>query len=494
MTWALGLVGAAALTLFTDRYDAVARVYVDTKTVLRPLMKDLAVELEVDQAVAMLARTLVTRPNMELLVRKAQLEIEPSSQVEHEKLLLELTRNIKLTSVGRDNVFDFSYRDPDPERARRIVAAMVALFLEADVGIKQRDADAARSFIDEQIKSYEKRLTEAETRLKDFKLRNLGVTSGVNGGDYFARMSALTDELNRLSTELRAAEQSRDALKRELGGEVAPLLPESPAQDPSVASPEFDARLDVQRKQLDELLRRYTELHPDVLATRRLIARLEEQKQQDIEAKRRAAAGRPRVAGLGDTMAQRMKMSAAESEANVAALRSRLGDTQAKLIHLRSEATKIPQVEAELAQLNRDYEVVRRNYEAMVARREKALISEEVDATRPDQFRLIDPPRALKQPAFPSRRILAPFVLLIALAGGLAASFLAVRLAPTIDNASMLRAVVQRPVLGIISVLEIGAMSTAVRRNGIWFSTALGGFLVVGTAWVGWFISVTRIS
>lgn len=494
MAWLLGIAGGLALTQFTDRYEAVARVYVDTKTVLRPLMKDLAVEPDIDQAVAMLARTLITRPNVELLIRKAQLDIRAGARLDREKLILELTRNIKLSSVGHDNVYDFSYQDPDGDRARLIVSTLVALFLEADVGIKQRDAESARNFIDDQIKSYEVRLTESEARLKDFKLRNLGVTSGMNGGgDYFARMSALTDEINRLTIELRAAEQSRDALKRELGGEVAPLLPESPSQDPTIASPEFDARLDVQRKQLDELLRRYTDLHPDVVATRRLIARLEEQKQLDIEARRKAMVGRARPSGLSDTLAQRMKMSAAEAEANVAALRSRLGDTQAKLAQLRSAATRIPQVEAELAQLNRDYDVIRRNYEALVARREKALISEDVDATRPAQFRIIDPPHAKKQPVFPSKRALAPLVLILALAGGVAASFLSVRLAPTVDNASLLRSITQRPVLGSISVLSNEATNFASKRATMLFGSALGGLLLTGAVWLGWLMSVTRI-
>jgi uncharacterized protein involved in exopolysaccharide biosynthesis len=122
--------------------------------------------------------------------------------------------------------------------------------------------------------------------------------------------------------------------------------------------------LDAQRKQLDELLRRYTELHPDVVATRRLITRLEEQKAAEVEAKRRAAQGKPsRSTAQTDPIYQRVKLALAEAEANVASLRFRAGDTQVRLNQLRASVSRIPQVEVEMAQLTRDYDSVKRNQE-----------------------------------------------------------------------------------------------------------------------------------
>jgi polysaccharide chain length determinant protein (PEP-CTERM system associated) len=481
------------LTQMADKFEANARVYVDTKTVLRPLMRDLAVEPDMEAAAPLLARTLITRPNIELLIRKTKLDLEATTPVEHEKLVARLLRDIKLTSLGRDNVFDFSFRDVSPDRARTVVENLVALFLESDTTSKQRDAEAARSFIDEQIKGYEVRLAEAETRLKEFKIRNLGVADP--GRDYFQRMSTLTEELNKVTIELKAAEQSQEALKRELAGEVAVLLPETPIVETPTASPELDARLDTQRKQLDELLRRYTDLHPDVVATKRLIARLEEQRAAEIETKRKALAARPpsRAAAGNDPVFQRVKLAVAEAEANVASLRFRFGDTQARLAALRASASRVPQVEAELAQLNRDYDVVRRNYEALVGRREKASISEDIDATRAAQFRVIDPPRAAKSPVFPNRQSLAPLVLIAALIAGMAASFLATQLRPTLDSTAMLRALTNRPVLGSVSMRVTPAGVRRTRLSTFAFVSSLGALVVLCGAWMTWLTSVTRV-
>lgn len=486
VAWVVGILGAVALTSIPNRYEAGARVYVDTKTVLRPLMNGLAVEPDMDQTISLLARTLINRPNVELLMQKSHLDVQDESPPAHERMVDSLMREIKVAGSGRDNIFNFTYRDSDPDRARLIVQNLVSLFLESDTGTKRQDAEAARGFIDEQIKNYEARLSEAENRLKDFKLRNIGVADST-GKDYFSRMAALSEELGKASVELRAAEQSRDALRRELSGETISLLPDVlPTGSASVAS-EYDARLDTQRKLLDDLLRRYTDIHPDVISTKRLIARLEEQRQADVDAKRREMESKPvRPSTAVNPVMQQVKLALAEAEASVAALRVRVGDMQSRLGQLRASQSKVPQLEAEMTQLNRDYEVIRGTYQTMVSRREKAALSENVDATRSAQFRVIDPPRTVPQPVSPNRIVLAPLVFLLALAAGAAATLMVVQLLPTFDNSRQLGTLTQRPVLGSVSMLINDAMMQRARRDLFGFGSALGGFVVLAGFWIAW--------
>lgn len=485
VAWIVGALGAGMLWRVQDRYEATARVFVDTKSVLKPLMHDLAIDPDLDQTIALLAKTLITRPNIELLMRKAKLDALPPE--ERDRTLETLLLDIKLSGSGRDNVFTFSYRDTSVERARLVVQNLVSLFVESDLGAKQRDTEAAREFIDQQIKNYEGRLAEAEGKLKDFKLRNMGMTD-ISGKDYFARVSALNEELAKQSTELRAAEQSRDALKRELEGETAFLLPDVIPSGAVANTPEIDARLDAQRRQLDELLRRYTELHPDVVASRRVIARLEEQKQQEVEAaRRRALEAKPAKSSGTSPVSQQVKLALAEAEANVASLRVRVNETQARGMQLRASANRVPQVEAELAQLNRDYEIVRRNYEALVARREKASMSEEVDGQRLAQFRVIDPPRTAGKPVFPNRMALAPILLLVALIAGMGASFVVTQLFPTFESARALRRVTTRPVLGSVSMTSAPDFVRRSRIMTLMFGSGVGALVVayaIGIVWL----------
>ena len=491
VAWVVGVVGIMGLLRVPDRYEATARVFVDTKSVLKPLMRDLAVEPDIDQTINMLARTMITRPNIELLIGKDRLALGPMSPLERERTIEALLRDIKLTGSGRDNVFTFVYRDSDPIRARLVVEKLVALFVESDLGAKARDTESARGFIDQQIKTYEARLAEAEGRLKDFKVRNLGIADS-SGKDYFTRMSALSEELGRITVELRAAEQSRDALKHELSGETASLLPDTSAAADSPGSPELDARIDAQRRQLDDLLRRYTDLHPDVVASRRLIARLEEQKHQEADARRRAALSKPAKApSTQNPASQQIKLALAESEAAVAALRVRAADLQSRVSQLRASATRVPQVEAEMAQLNRDYDIIRRNYETMVGRREKASLSEDVEATRLANFRVIDPPRSSPNPVFPNRLALAPLLLLAALVSGAAASFVVAQLLPTFNSAAALRTVTQRQVLGSVSALLTGDMVRRGRQHALAFGFATLGLVIGYGVWIAWMSRAT---
>ncbi|MEO8523696.1 MAG: XrtA system polysaccharide chain length determinant [Caldimonas sp.] len=485
--WLAAIAGAIGLSMIQDRFEATARVYVDTKTVLRPLMRDLAVEPDLDQTVGLLARTLITRPNVELLMRKSFPETQSLPPDERERALEGLLREIKVTSSNsRDNIFNFSYRGTDPEKTRVVVENLVALFLASDTGTKQRDAESAREFIDEQISSYETRLADAENKLKEFKLRNMGV-SDVSGKDYFARMSALTEDLGKVTVELRAAEQSRDALRHELGGETASLVPETPTGASTAQSSEYDARLEGQRKQLDELLRRYTDQHPDVIATKRLIESLEEDRRKDIENRRKIAESKPARGSQNiNSVQQQVRLALAQAEAEVASLRVRASDMQSRVAQLRASANRVPQIEAEMAQLNRDYEVIRGAYQTMVARREKAALSEDVDATRSAQFRVIDPPRTAPQPVFPNRLALAILVVVGSIAAGLGATFLVVQVLPAFGSTRLLRETTRRQVLGSVSMVRSGGMMRRARGELVGFGSALGSLLVAAGVWIAW--------
>lgn len=478
--WLVGIAAGAYVMTYPNRYQAAARLYVDTKSVLRPLMSGLVVEPNTEQTALMLSKTLITKPNVERLVRSLLLDAGAKDEAARESFALGVMRRIKITNLGREGIYDFSYMDVDPKRARVVVEALVSMFLTADRESKQRDSTNARQFLDEQVKEYEHKLAAADNRVKEFKLRNL---SSASGRDYFNRITALEEELNKLNVELRAAQESRDALRRELSGESATLMPDIGNPESSVVSTEFDARLDSQRKQLDELLRRYTDLHPDVIATRRLIDRLEEQRAADIEAKKRVAKNKPFAQ---DESAQRGRITLAEAEAQVASLRFRAGDAQTRMNQLRAAANRVPQVEAEFAQLTRDYENARRNYEAIQARRDKAALSEDADASRGDQFRLIDPPRTSNEPIFPSRRNLAPMVVLLALLAGVIASAACDRLLPTFDSAKSMRLIANRPVLGSVSMLVSPAMQKRSRQMTMAFGGSVMLLVIIGLLWARW--------
>lgn len=482
VAWGIAVIGAGVVWLMPERHEARARIFVDTQTVLKPLMTGLAFQPDIDQQVRMLARTLISRPNVEALVANPRIGLGKSTQAGNDAQVEALMKAIKIEQTGGNNLYVISYRDVDAARSRRLVEALVTLFVDSGADTKRRDSNEASRFIDEQIKSYENKLSEAENRLKDFKLRNVNIATATNQ-DFFGRMSALTDEINRLRVQLSAAEQSRDTLRRELASEE-PQLPVEAASSPSSITPDLDIRIEAQKRQLDELMRRYTEEHPDVRTTRRSIAQLEAQRRQELDTKAKIVTPKVRSAATNPVF-QKLRITLAEAEANVSSLRAQLGSLQGRMEETRAQASKVPQAEAELAQLNRDYDVVRKNYEQLVSRRESASLGVKIDQSSPlAEFRVVEPPRVEPAAVFPSRVQAALGVMVMALLIGAAVAYAMTRVQPTIASEKELRELTKRPVLGGVSAVFDAAGLLNLRRDRMKVIGSLSLFVVAHMGWL----------
>jgi polysaccharide chain length determinant protein (PEP-CTERM system associated) len=481
VAWLAAVIGVAVVYKIPERYEASARVYVDTETLLKPLLAGLAVQPNLDQQVALMSRTLIGRPNVDKLVRMADLDLKTTSQSERDELIDDVLKTIKLTGnvqAGsvQANLYEITYRDPDPVQARRVVQSLLSIFVESSLGDKKQDTQTAVKFLDDQVKRYEEQLQASENRLKEFKLKYLGVADK-EGPDYFARMAQIRKDIESARLEAQSAEEARDAYKKELLGESPTLL--SDASEPRSAnlqSPEIDARLETLRKALDELRRKYTDLHPDVAGTRKLIAQLEEERKEQIEARRKAAANTKEPSGPDrNPVFQQLRISLAESEARFASAKAKLAGYERQYNALKAQAVMVPQIEAEFTQLNRDYEVQKRTYESLVARRESATMGKDVQDTGGARFRVIDPPRVSPEPVAPRRIVMLGAALALAVLAGLAASFVASQVAPIFHETRSLRDVSKRPILGTISLLASERVYRLRRRNAWLFAGGLAG-------------------
>ena len=181
-------------------------------------------------------------------------------------------------------------------------------------------------------------------------------------------------------------------------------------------------------------------------------------------------------------MFQQLRVSLADAEANVASLRATLAAYQGQYAKLRTEAQLVPQVEAEFAQINRDYEIQKKTYETLLQRRQSAAIGEGVQDAGRTQFRVVDPPRVAPQPVPPTRIALLGIALAAALAAGLIVSFAASEIMPTFHDARSLREVTQRPILGMVTMLPSESMSRLRRRSALYFAGGTGALVAAFAA------------
>jgi polysaccharide chain length determinant protein (PEP-CTERM system associated) len=324
----------------------------------------------------------------------------------------------------------------------------------------------------EQLKVYAERLTAAEDAVTAFKRKNLGLMPG-QGENFYTRLTEMRTALNQARLELAEAEQGRDALKRRFSEEVPPSLIDEKAlyeTGPETANPELDARIQALQQKLDTLRVTYTERHPDIMAIVPALEELKAQRQREREQKQREARAKKPVATPGknqDLVTQQLTISLAEYDANIAGLRERVREYERRLSELSAVANAIPQVEAQYTQLTRDYEVTKKNYDQLAARRESAQLTGDVQSNASTmEFRVIDPPQVSTQPDWPNRPLLRSLVLLAALGMGIAFAFLMSRLRPTVDNERGLREMSGLAVFGTVS-LAWTAEQRQRKKNGL---------------------------
>lgn len=454
LAWTLAATTAVVALVLPDRYSARAQIYVNTDTLLRPLLKGLAIDTNPEQQVSLLQKTLLTDANLSKVLLQLDEDLKVASRSDLASAVDGLRSQIKIDGIG-NQLFSISYEGPAPERARQVVQSLLTIFIESNLGQSRTDMQAARDFVDQQIAQYETQLREADQKLAQFRAEHVGVL-GQDG--FAARLESARTAFEVASVELQAAREMRATLEQRLSRTQAFLQADTPPPQIVVGDQLIVSaidRINTLRAQLQALRLRYTDDHPDVIAARDELAALVHQ-YSDQGAAAVARAPKAPMAAVPETRGQYVTADASNgtgqkivsdasglsksqlptattpnpeyAELQVQLLKAKFATTEAEqrvtrakaaLSSLQAEARVAPPVEAELADLTRGYEVMKKNYEALLGRRESARLSQAAD-TSVDvvQFRVVEPPVTPANPSGPNRNIFLLFGTMLALAGG----------------------------------------------------------------------------
>lgn len=482
--WAVCVAGWLVVFTMQDMYEASARVFVDTRTALRPLLQGLAVDSDVDSQLKLVREGMLGRPQLERVARETDLDLQAATPRARAELIDKLRSRIVITggaSASNPQVsgglFVISYQDPDRDKSVEVVDKLLNTFVEDTLGGKREGSETAQKFLRGQIEDYERRLSEAEARLADFKKRNVGLMPGEQG-DYFSRLQNEMDAVKKAQAALGVATSRRDELQRQLRGET-PFTAGGASNNAGgrPASGDTASRIQETQARLDELLLRFTEKHPDVVAARENLVQLKERQQAEIEALRRGDPGAVRAAT--NPVYQSIQLQLNQTEVEIAALRGEIADRQQKVGQLRQLVDTVPEVEAEFARLNRDYDVTRAQYTALVERLEKARLGEQAEETGVVKFEIVDPPSAPYAPVAPNRPRLLAMVLIAGLgvAGGIA--YLLHQMRPVFNNTRTLNEITGLQVLGAVSMTWLDRHRHASRRRQLVWGGAAAMLLVL---------------
>lgn len=438
VAWVVALAGWMYVIAMPNQYDANAVIYIDTSSLMKPLLQGLAPETDSYDEIKVMSRVLLSRDNLLSVIRETDMDLEIDSPKAKENLIEDLASSIVLKGADgtsrrgkKNNIYEIGYQTTSAQRAYLVVSQLLNTMIEGTLNSTRTDTITVQKFLDTQIAEHEQRLTLAEQQLAEFKKANIGYMPDEKGG-YYMRLQRAQDAVESTYSALRLAERRHLELSKQ-------------KNESANAN-----KIRLYQEQLDTLLNQFTEQHPDVQALRSTIAALKagqnvegsiESSNSDYDAKE------------FNPVDQEMQAELNNARVEVETLKIQLADHKRRAKKLTDSIDVIPEVEAKLSKLNRDYEVTRERYLDLVERRESAKLAQSVDQSASDYtFRIIEPPIVPILASGPNRLLLMTGVLLAALAAGLGWSFLQNLMQPTYINMQQVRLGTGLPVLGSVSL------------------------------------------
>jgi polysaccharide chain length determinant protein (PEP-CTERM system associated) len=461
---AVAVAGWALVFALPDRYAAEARVFVDTRTALKPALQGLTTDQNVDAQINYVRQSLLEGPQLEKIARETG--VLPDSITDPraragiiDRFISRITLTVLNAGTQGDErstagtIYIFHYLDGSRARALKVVDTLLNTFVEQTLGGKRAGSENAQKFLQTQIKDYEQRLSAAEDKLAAFKKKNVGLMPSDQGG-YFAQLEKEVDSAKKSETDLSIAMSRRDELAKQLHSDsvVSTTGGSTLSAGRGQGGSDTLSRIQEAQAKLDELLLKYTDKHPDVIAMRATLDELKKRRVTEIESLRRGDASAVASSGAGNNpVYQSMQLELNKVDVEIAALRRELAQHQGNVAELRARLNSAPQVEAEYQQLNRDYDVNKAQYTALLESYQKARLGERADNAGSVRFEVALPPTSPLIPVWPQRTLWLAEIWLASLLVGAAAAYGLHMLRPIVSSARSLNELTSFPVLGVVS-------------------------------------------
>jgi protein tyrosine kinase modulator len=484
VAWCAAPILWLAVFLIPNTYESYAKVFVDTRTTLSEATKGLSIASDIGSQIERVRDALVGGPELRRVANDTNLMAGALTGAQQQKVLAKLRSNIDITGDLEPQstiaLFTITYRDRNRQRSLQVVEQLLNTFVEGTLGGKQQGSEEAERFLTQQIAEYGQRLSASEQRLAAFKKQNVGLLPGEQG-DYFNRlqgdMEQLTKDKETLSLEMR----KQAALEQELrtGQQFTAGPSDAEAKDPAALDTEGEIAQAQQR--LNQLLLKFTDKYPDVIALRRTLKTLKAREAAQIAAARHGDLGAATQLSLAaNPVYQKLQEQYNTEGVTIASVQQEISDRQNEIASLRAMVSTAPEVQAQYSQLTRDYDVTRTQYDALLARLDRARLGQQAASTGVVKFQVIDPPTARFAPVAPPRALLVLAVLVASLALGGGVAYGLHMLQPVFVSARQLGAATGLPVLGSVGMVGLAQRRGAIRKERLRYAGAVAALVVLG--------------
>lgn len=410
MSAALFLAGLLAVLVvgvgYPKKYTTSVTLKLEDEGVMRPLMENRAAMVGATDWVKNATETVFVYSVLEGIVKDLDwggVDLESDDVIEN--LVLKIRNNTTISNAGQ-SFLKFTYTDSDRVRTFEVAQSLADSFITQMLKEKQRSSNEAFDFISNQVETYKKNLTLSEEKLKAFKQSNIEGSPAAT----LSRIATLEEQLEAANIELAENNLKLESLKKQLAGEGA-------VRAVSAEALALRNRISDLNRQLDQMRLVYSDQYPDVIALEESIAELKKNLNKiDPGAVNIGDESAPQGLG-GKALYSEIRSEISAIEAHVAAINIRKNKLEKIISEQKGKSEKQHEVEAELAELTRDYTVNRNIYQDLLMRRENARVSMNIELeNKGAAFRVVQPakiPLQSQGPSFILFFAVAPLVALV---------------------------------------------------------------------------------
>lgn len=364
-------IGLTTLGFFAQKqYSSYSTLLIQSSSILTPLLEGAAVQKKNEPGKVakevIYSRKILTQLGLQLGL------VDGEVNTAAEEGALRVLKNRIAVDLEADRYLKLKYVADTPEKAFEGADGLTKVFMGQKQGGKSKESEGAYNFIDLQVQGYHKKLLEAEGRLKGFRAKKL--ESGTTSEQAITqRVEGLQQLLDQASLDLKEAYIQKSSLQRQLQGEVRTSVSLS-------RQSQFVNRIQQLQDELARLRLSYQDSYPDIVDLKHQI---NDQKKLMRQEKRNSEA-RGSI-GLEDSVRvnevyQDMKLRLSNANTQVATLQVRVIELKKSIARERKKGKQVSDVDAQQAELMRDYTVNKDIYEDLLKRREKARVSMEVES------------------------------------------------------------------------------------------------------------------
>jgi succinoglycan biosynthesis transport protein ExoP len=431
--------GIVSVSLLPNIYSATTTVLVDPQKIPE---RYVASTIDPNAQLNTLAQQVLSSSRLQEIIERYNLysNLQTSSREEVIEYMRSKTKiDIKPSLEPEQGLSSFSitYENTDRAIVAVVTNQLAASFIAWNLKARQQQAFGTTVFLSSELDEAKKSLEEQETALQEYRMQHAGATP-----------DALTGNLQALSRLQAESEANEDAISR-LDQERI-LLSQTSSADPRVAPlTERDRLIQDKRRlesELSELKRQFTDTYPDVISV----------KEQIKDASARLAAI-PESSNTTDHLDSTTKVRLTLIEKELQRHRELKANLQAQIRSFQGKVDSVPILESRLAELTRNYEVSRQNYQSLLDKTLSAGMSEQLEKKQQAaRFMILDLAKTPEKPLKPKRMPLFLGVLALSIALPLGVVLAKEALSGVVKSETQLKELLSPhiPVLGTIPPIQ----------------------------------------